>query len=117
MRFTILHPDTGWVSWRDDLNEDSLVLLVEYGMFEALFTGDAGFVAESVLAGRVGAVDLLKAGHHGSPHGDRRRLAGPSSSPRAAIVSVGHGEPLRSSDAGSAAAAAAAPRIDLADRP
>ncbi|MEO8635229.1 MAG: DNA internalization-related competence protein ComEC/Rec2 [Gemmatimonadales bacterium] len=66
VRFTLLHPDTTWAEWRLDLNEDSVVLLVEYGNFRALFPGDAGLVAEARLAGRIGTVDLLKVGHHGS---------------------------------------------------
>jgi len=66
VQFSVLHPDTGWTHWREDLNEDSLVLLVEYGAFQALFAGDAGIVAESLLIRRSGAVDLLKVGHHGS---------------------------------------------------
>ena len=36
----------GWVGWGEDVNEDSVVLLVEYGAFQALFAGDAGFPAE-----------------------------------------------------------------------
>ncbi len=66
VKFTGLHPDTTWAEWRLDLNEDSVVLLVEYGNFRAVFPGDAGVVAETRLAGRVGSVDLLKVGHHGS---------------------------------------------------
>ena len=37
--FTLLHPDTTWPGLGDDLNEDSLVLLVEFGSFRALFPG------------------------------------------------------------------------------
>ncbi len=66
VRFTVLHPDTAWADWGLDLNEDSAVLLVEYGRFRALFPGDAGLPAEARLAGRIGAVSLLKVGHHGS---------------------------------------------------
>jgi competence protein ComEC len=88
VRFTVLHPDTTWSEWGEDLNEDSVVLLVQYGEFQALFSGDAGFHAEGRLAGRVGPVDLLKAGHHGSctATGDRwlEQIR-----PRAAVVSVG----------------------------
>jgi competence protein ComEC len=64
--FRVLHPDTLWHGWQESLNEDSLVLLVEYGGFRAVFAGDAGFPAEAALRDRVGRVDLLKAGHHGS---------------------------------------------------
>jgi competence protein ComEC len=66
VRFRVLHPDTLWQGWQESLNEDSLVLVVEYGAFRALLAGDAGLPTESALAGRVGVVDLLKAGHHGS---------------------------------------------------
>ena len=58
--------DPGWSDWGEDVNEDSLVLLVEYGEFQALFTGDAGFPAEALLRSTLRPVDLLKVGHHGS---------------------------------------------------
>jgi competence protein ComEC len=90
VRFTVLHPDTGWSGWRLDLNEDSVMLLVEYGAFRALFSGDAGVAAEARLAGRVGPVDLLKVGHHGS-----RSASGEAwlaeLRPQAAIISSGNG--------------------------
>ena len=53
VRFTVLHPDTTWADWQTDLNEDSVVLLVEYGEFRALFAGDAG-LARRVTAGGPG---------------------------------------------------------------
>ena len=84
----VLHPDTTWTGWREDLNDDSVVLLVRAGAFEAVFAGDLGFHAESVLAGKVGRVDLLKVGHHGSAGS-----SGPAwlaeLRPKAAVVSVG----------------------------
>lgn len=90
IRFTVVHPDTAWPGWQEDLNEDSLVLLIEYRGFRAVFSGDAGLPAEDWLAGRIGRVDLLKVGHHGSRSatGERwlRELA-----PRAAIISTGKG--------------------------
>ena len=64
--FTVLHPDTAWSGWGLDLNDDSVVLLVRYGGFRAIFMGDAGEAPEATLRGRVGHVDLLKVGHHGS---------------------------------------------------
>nr|MDQ2647121.1 hypothetical protein [Myxococcota bacterium] len=66
VRFTVLHPRAGWSEWGEDVNEDSLVLLVEYGEFQALFTGDAGFPAEARMRRRAGRADVLKVGHHGS---------------------------------------------------
>jgi len=90
VRFLVLHPDTAWPGWGQDLNENSLVLLVEYRAFRALLAGDAGLPAESVMAGHVGRVDVLKVGHHGSrgASGDAwlRELR-----PTAAIISVGDG--------------------------
>lgn len=49
-----------------DINEDSLVLLLEEGGFQGLFTGDIGEERESALAGRLADCDFLKVAHHGS---------------------------------------------------
>jgi competence protein ComEC len=85
--FTILHPYR-WSRWGEDLNEDSLVLLVEYGAFQAVFAGDAGFAAEAEMRGRTRAVDLLKVGHHGS-RGSTGAEWLDSLRPKAAVISVG----------------------------
>ncbi len=66
VRFRVLHPPLVWPRQGDDLNEDSVVLAVSYGAFTALLMGDAGFVAESALAGKLPRADVLKVGHHGS---------------------------------------------------
>jgi competence protein ComEC len=89
--FTVLHPATDWPEWGHDVNEDSVVLLVQYGEFEALFTGDAGFPAEAALRGRVGPVDLLKVGHHGSRGSTGDELLD-SLRPLAAVISVGRND-------------------------
>ncbi|MEA2723819.1 MAG: competence protein ComEC [Gemmatimonadales bacterium] len=86
--FTVLHPDPAWQGWGEDVNEDSLVLLVEYGDFQALFAGDAGFPAEAEMRNRTRAVDLLKVGHHGS-RGSTSDEWLDSLRPRAAVISVG----------------------------
>jgi competence protein ComEC len=86
--FTVLHPDPLWSGWGEDVNEDSLVLLVEYGAFQALFAGDAGFPAEAEMRSRARAVDLLKVGHHGS-RGSTGDEWLDSLRPRAAVISVG----------------------------
>jgi competence protein ComEC len=86
--FTVLHPDPSWRGWGEDVNEDSLVLLVEYGSFQALFAGDAGFPAEIEMRSRVRAIDLLKVGHHGS-RGSTGEEWLDSLRPRAAVISVG----------------------------
>ena len=66
VRFTVLSPDSAWAAVTTDPNEESVVLLVEYGHVRLVFTGDAGLPVESRLAGRIGDVDVLKVGHHGS---------------------------------------------------
>jgi len=86
--FTVLHPDPVWHGWGEDVNEDSVVLLVEYGAFQALFAGDAGFPAEAEMRNRARAVDLLKVGHHGS-RGSTGDEWLDSLRPRAAVISVG----------------------------
>jgi competence protein ComEC len=91
VEFTVLHPAADWAGWGEDVNEDSVVLLVRYGGFEALFTGDAGFAAEAVLRGKVGSVDLLKVGHHGSRGSTGEELLD-SLRPLAAIISVGRND-------------------------
>ncbi|HEX6668005.1 MAG TPA: DNA internalization-related competence protein ComEC/Rec2, partial [Gemmatimonadales bacterium] len=91
VRFSVLHPRPGWAAWGEDVNEDSVVLLVEYGGFQALFTGDAGFPAEAALLGSVGPVDLLKVGHHGSRGSTSGELLD-SLRPLAAVISVGRND-------------------------
>jgi competence protein ComEC len=90
VRLAVLHPAADWMRRETDLNENSVVLRLSYGAFDALFTGDAGWPAESALAGSVGPVELLKVGHHGSAGGTRppwlRELT-----PRVAVVSAGRG--------------------------
>jgi competence protein ComEC len=91
VEFTVLHPAADWAGWGEDVNEDSVVLLVRYGGFEALFTGDAGFAAEAVLRGKVRWVDLLKVGHHGSRGSTGEELLD-SLRPLAAVISVGRND-------------------------
>ena len=91
VRFTVLHPSPGWEGWGEDVNEDSLVVLVEFGAFEALFTGDVGFPAERVLSRSLRPVDLLKVGHHGSRGSTGAELLD-SLRPLAAVISVGRND-------------------------
>jgi competence protein ComEC len=91
VEFTVLHPATDWAGWGEDVNEDSVVLLVKFGYFEALLTGDAGFPAEAALRGKVPSVDLLKVGHHGSRGSTGEELLD-SLRPRLAVISVGRND-------------------------
>ena len=65
---TCLWPESNLTS--DDRNEQSLVLLAEYGKFQMLLTGDIGAQTEKELAasGMLRQVELLKVAHHGSRH-------------------------------------------------
>ena len=91
VQFTVLHPTPGWRHWGEDVNEDSVVLLVEYGEFQAVFAGDAGFPAESAMAGRVRRVDLLKVGHHGS-RGSTGDAWLDALAPAVAVISLGRND-------------------------
>jgi competence protein ComEC len=86
--FEVLHPDPGWVGWGEDLNEDSVVLRLKSGRFDAWFPGDAGILVEETLAGRVGRIDLLKVGHHGSRTATGAAFLG-EAAPTVAVVSTG----------------------------
>jgi competence protein ComEC len=88
VRIEVLSPDSAWAERTLDPNEESVVLLVRFGRHRLLFTGDAGEPVERRLAGRVGGVDVLKVGHHGS-----RTATGAAwlaeLRPETAVISVG----------------------------
>jgi competence protein ComEC len=91
VHFSVLHPEPAWPGWGNDVNEDSVVLLIEYGAFQALFAGDAGFPAEAEVEPELHGVDVLKVGHHGS-----RGSTGDDwlnvLRPRLAVISVGQND-------------------------
>src|SRR5438876_2683392 len=62
----VLSPDSVWMTLPLDVNEHGVVLRVTFGATRLLFQADAGLPVEGHLAGRVGRVELLKVGHHGS---------------------------------------------------
>ena len=72
----------------EDVNENSVVLLVRFGSFEALLTGDAPARIEEAAVGRSGPVELLKVGHHGSRTSTSRALLA-EARPEAAVISAG----------------------------
>ncbi len=88
VQFDVLHPDSAWAGWGEDLNDDSVVLRVRSGAFEAWFPGDAGFKVEETLAGRIGRIDLLKVGHHGSRTATSATFLA-EALPKVAVVSTG----------------------------
>ena len=67
------------------------MLLVEYGDFQALFAGDAGFPAERRCGAGSGRVDLLKVGHHGS-RGSTGDAWLDALAPTVAVISLGRND-------------------------
>lgn len=49
-----------------NINNDSVIALLDYNNFEALLPGDSESAAEAACLSKLYDVDLLKAGHHGS---------------------------------------------------
>jgi competence protein ComEC len=84
-----------------DINNASVVALLRYGRFSALLTGDAEAPIEALLAdrGRLGPVDVLKVGHHGSDSGTTDAFLAVVQ-PSVAVISAGldnqYGHPHRS---------------------
>jgi competence protein ComEC len=86
--FQVLSPDSLWLTLPLDVNEHGVVLLVTYGATRLLFQADAGYPVEGRLAGRVGRVELLKVGHHGSASATSDAWLA-ELRPREAVISVG----------------------------
>jgi competence protein ComEC len=84
----VVHPDSAWLERGLDANENSVVLVAEFGKFRAVFPGDAGLPMEVARSLAIGDVTLLKVGHHGS-----RSATGPgwlaALRPEVCVVSVG----------------------------
>lgn len=68
LKLRVLWPQDG--SSGEDVNEEAMVLQMEYEDFKGLFTGDIGMETEEKLLqkGNLEDVDFLKVGHHGSKY-------------------------------------------------
>lgn len=73
-----------------DINNASVVMLLESASFRALLSGDAEAPVEALLLerGLLGRVDVLKVGHHGSESSTTPALLA-ALSPRIALISCG----------------------------
>lgn len=85
-----LHPEEGWSG---EANEYSLVFLLQYGEFQALFTGDVEGEGEKQLLQtikeqQVENITLLKAAHHGSAYSTSEELLA-ILSPAMTVISCG----------------------------
>ncbi len=89
-RLTCLAPESGNLS--GDRNDDSMVLMLSYGSFRMLFTGDIGMETEQALAAS-GAdldADILKVAHHGSAGSSDASFL-EAVSPAFSVISCGEG--------------------------
>lgn len=70
-------------------NDDSIVMLLSYGKFRSLLTGDAGVsILRKVLSDFTGHLDVYKVSHHGSKHNTDTGLVS-KLKPKVCVVSVG----------------------------
>jgi competence protein ComEC len=74
----------------DVVNENSLVVLLNFGGFSALLTGDAPVEVEEAAVRTSGPADVLKVGHHGSRTSTSPELL-ERIRPGLAVISVGRG--------------------------
>ncbi len=91
-QMTILAPETGYANPREPVNDDSLVMRMQYGRSSVLLEGDAEAPSELEMLthGRVTAATLLKIGHHGSRTSTTQEFLD-AAAPKDAVVSVGRG--------------------------
>jgi beta-lactamase superfamily II metal-dependent hydrolase len=73
-----------------NLNNDSVIALLDYNNFEALFPGDSESAAEAACLSKLYDVDVLKAGHHGSQTASTQALLNVIR-PEIVIISAGIG--------------------------
>jgi competence protein ComEC len=91
-QITVLAPEDGYNNPREPVNNDSLVMRIQYGKSSVLLEGDAeaSSEAEMLSHGRVAATTLLKIGHHGSRTSTTQAFFN-AAAPKDAVVSVGQG--------------------------
>jgi competence protein ComEC len=89
---SVLAPETGYANPGEPVNNDSLVMRMQFGKSSVLLEGDAEAPSERAMLahGRVAAVTLLKVGHHGSRTSTTQEFLD-AASPKDAVISVGVG--------------------------
>ncbi len=85
--FDVLNP-LGKTSSTDDKNDNSLVVILRYGEFDMLFTGDIGSTREAIIASGLRKCEVLKVAHHGSKNSSGEQFL-EVVSPELALISCG----------------------------
>lgn len=86
IRMDFLHPR---MEAKDDENENSLVGVLSYGEFRAIFTGDIGKESEGMLPDEAVRAGVMKVSHHGSGRSSSEEFL-KKVAPKVSIVSVGN---------------------------
>ncbi|HLD22268.1 MAG TPA: ComEC/Rec2 family competence protein [Patescibacteria group bacterium] len=88
-----LHPNPQ--AYHQDVNDDSIMFILHYNQFSALFTGDAPKEIEEEVVEHYSLfgittvdIDLLKVGHHGSKTSTSRTFL-QATTPEVSLISVG----------------------------
>ena len=87
---TVLSPEPAYVNLNTPLNDDSLVMRLDFGKASALLEGDAERRSEDTMLAnnRIAPVTLLKVGHHGSKTSTNPEFLA-AAAPREAVISDG----------------------------
>jgi len=97
--FSVLSPNNQNLLSKE-LNDTSLVLMLERGGLKALYTGDIGFSVENYLTGKYDLrAQILKVPHHGSKFSSGAEFVG-EVKPQVAVIGVGknsYGHPTKRS--------------------
>lgn len=87
---TVLAPESGYANPGGPVNDDSLVLRLDYQRASVLLEGDAEAASEATMLAqhRIAPATLLKVGHHGSKTSTNPDFLA-AVAPREAVISVG----------------------------
>lgn len=94
VKLTVLHPSAAFLNTTPppSANDASVVLMLEYGGFRSILTGDAPVEVEEIITrnGWTRDIDVLKVGHHGSRTSTSWTFLA-AARPEVALISAGAG--------------------------